>query len=80
MKGNDIYSIKTMEFDLKVGDRVRLDFDALAKLEGATPLHKMKTSEKLGIVVHIEPPYVVVDWGIWAWPQRIHHSVLIKVP
>jgi hypothetical protein len=69
-----------MELDLKVGDRVRLDFDALARLEGATPLYKMKPSEKLGIVVRIEPPYVVVDWGIWAWRQRVHHSALIKVP
>jgi len=72
--------LKIMELNLKVGDRVRLGFDALARLDGATPLHKMKPSKKLGIVVHIEPPYAVVDWGIWAWPQRVHHSALIKVP
>ncbi len=69
-----------MGFDLRVGDRVRLDFDALARLEGTTPLRKMRPSEKLGIVVRVEPPYVVVDWGIWAWPHRLHYSVLIRVP
>lgn len=68
-----------MESDFKVGDRVRLDFDALARFHGTEPLHKMKPSEKLGIVVRVEPPYVVVDWGIWAWPYRLHYSVLIKV-
>ena len=68
-----------MDFNLKAGDRVRLDFDALARLEGVTPLRNMKPSQKLGIVVHIKPPYVVVDWGIWAWPQKVHHSALIKV-
>ena len=50
-----------MDFNLKAGDRVRLDFDALARLEGVTPLRNMKPSQKLGIVVHIKPPYVVVD-------------------
>jgi hypothetical protein len=69
----------SMELDFKVGDKVRLDFDALARFEGTTPIRKMKPSEKLGRVVRVEPPYVIVDWGIWAWPHRLHHSVLIKV-
>ncbi|HIC92132.1 MAG TPA: hypothetical protein EYP21_08775 [Syntrophaceae bacterium] len=69
-----------MNFNLRIGDRVRLDFDALARFHSTEPLFKMKPSEKLGRVVRIEPPYVIVDWGIWAWPDRVHYSVLIKVP
>jgi hypothetical protein len=72
--------LKIMEPQLKPGDRVRLDFATLAKLEGAAPLSSLKPSKKLGIVVRLEPPHAVVDWGIWAWPSRVHLSALIKVP